>query len=131
MSDQSNTTTATDTANDKVDAAMAKFHAALHDHEELTKGELTKLHRELSDTLAEAQAADKREKDELREHIARVSKWIDDEEKSRAEKDKVRSSSSTIVTPPADFVPPPPAEPHEEAVSGDEGGGRKGWKKLW
>lgn len=135
MSDTEGTkATKTEEANDKVDDAMRKFHSALHDHEELTKGELQKVHRELTDALNEAQAADKREKDELRESIGKVSKWIEEEEKSRTEKDKVKHSSSTIVTPPEDVAPPPPPTPESHVTSeGGESqhGGKRGWRRIW
>ena len=132
MSDTSNTPTATEKANDKVDEAMAKFHSALHDHQEMTKTELAKIHRELTDALTEAQAADKREKDELREAIGRVEKWVTDEEKSRSEKDKIKGDSTTIVSPPGDLIPPAPPEPEEQhPTGGEEHGGKRGWRRIW
>lgn len=132
MSEQDTGSTATEHDNKRIDDALREFESKLHDHGELTKGELSKIHRELTDALTEARNADKAEKDELRQAIAKVSKWQEDEDKARAEKDKIKSSSTTIVSPPENLVPPPPIEPTVHDTGGDgEGGGKKGWKKIW
>lgn len=116
---------------DRIDEVLHKFETALHGHEDLTKGELERLNRELRNALEDYSASDKREKEELRAAIKESQEWIDGEKKARSERAKVRSNKTTMVVPPNDTAIANPAPEISEAGDWAEETERSFWKKIW
>lgn len=116
---------------DRIDEVLHKFETDLHGHEDLTKGELERLNRELRNALEDYSASDKREKDELRAAIKESQDWIDTEKKARSERAKVRANKTTMVVPPNDTAianPAPEVQDFSEFAEEEE---RSFWKKIW
>jgi hypothetical protein len=116
---------------DRIDEVLHKFETALHGHEDLTRGELERLNRELRNALEDYSASDKREKDELREAIKESQTWIDGEKKARSERAKVRANKTTMVVPPNDTAIANPAPEINDVADYAVEEERSFWKKIW
>ena len=116
---------------DRIDEVLHKFESALHGHEDLTRGEIERLNRELRNALEDYSASDKREKDELREAIKESQAWIDGEKKARSERAKVRANKTTMVVPPNDTAIANPAPEMQEISDYAEEEERSLWKRIW
>jgi hypothetical protein len=116
---------------DRIDELLHKFENALHGHEDITRGELERLNREMRAALDDQLAADKREKDELRAAIKESQDWIDGEKRARSERAKVRTNKTTLVVPPNDTAIQQAVEPLPEAATLAEEEPRSLWKRIW
>lgn len=96
---------------------------------------LTTHKSELQSLIEEGSAADKREKDELRDEIATLKADIKASKEAEEAKDSARGSETTIVLPPNEVKP---QQQHDEdgkaaepTPAGEEGKKKGGWKKIW
>jgi hypothetical protein len=95
---------------------------------------LAKERRELHDLIHEGTAADKAEKDELRERISTLEKQLKEEKEAKEKKENASGAEHTIVLPPGQVEQQQHHEEDREAdvtEHSEEGKKGGGWKRFW
>ncbi len=122
-------------AENDTDEVLHKFNELFDSHKNLTRDEISKIKRELTEALEGVRKEDKQEIEELRSALEEVNEWISDEKLSREQRDKVRKSRTTLVIPPDDtrISPPEPEETTAPATSEDDAIPTRQslWKRFW
>lgn len=99
---------------------------------------LAKERRELHDLIHEGTAADKAEKDELRERISSLEKQLKEAKEAEEKKDNAKGGDTTIVLPPGEVKQQQEhsddgkaADTTEHDSEGEHHERKGGWKSWW
>jgi septal ring factor EnvC (AmiA/AmiB activator) len=94
--------------------------------------QLDTLKRDLKDDIESLHAADKAEREALRQELEKVKADADEARKKAEERSKIDQGSGTMVIPPSDLGrQPPPTEEGPTGGSGPEPEKTKWWKSVW
>lgn len=99
------TPTPASTANDEIQAALHKIDDMFHGHKTYTDDQIQTIKNELKQLVADTQAADKAERDELKGAVKELLDHMATQRKAADESAAARKAESTIVVPPSTLNP--------------------------